>query len=100
VSKRFEEIARRKQALLDKARLERLEVAAAYARIRSPWDLGGTFFRMARTLRAHPLATAGLSSFVISGFGKRLLRSARFVFKLRRLVLPLWVWWMRRRRHP
>jgi hypothetical protein len=52
-----------------------------------------------RTLSAHPLATAGVSSFVISGFGKKLFRSARLVFKLRQLVLPLWLWWVRRRRH-
>jgi hypothetical protein len=99
VSKRFAEIARRKQALIDKARLERLELAAACARIRSPLDMQGTFFRIVRTLSAHPLAMAGISSFVISGFGKKLFRSARLVFKLRQLVLPLWLWWVRRRRH-
>jgi hypothetical protein len=99
VSKRFAEIARRKQALIDKARLERLELAAACARIRSPLDMQGTFFRIVRMLGAHPLATAGISSFVISGFGKKLFRSARLVFKLRQLVLPLWLWWVRRRRH-
>ena len=98
MSKRFAEIARRKQALIDKIRLERLDLAAAAAQIRSPLDMQGTFFRIVRTLRAYPLATAGVSSFVISGFGKNLFRSARLVFKLRQLVLPLWLWWVRRRR--
>ncbi|HEX5608447.1 MAG TPA: hypothetical protein VFY96_18135, partial [Candidatus Binatia bacterium] len=60
-------------------------------------DMQGTFFRIVRTLRTYPLAAAGVSSFVISGFGKNLFRSARLVFKLRQLVLPLWLWWVRRR---
>jgi hypothetical protein len=97
VSKRFAKIAHRKQALIDKIGLERLELVAAAAQIRSPLDMQGTFFRIIRTLSAHPLATAGVSSFVISGFGKNLFRSARLVFKLRQLVLPLWLWWVRRR---
>jgi len=97
VTNRFEEIARRKQALIDKARLERLDLAAAAAQIRSPLDMQGTFFRIVRTVGAYPLVTAGVLSFIISGFGKNLFRSARLVFKLRQLVLPLWVWWVRRR---
>jgi len=97
VTNRFEEIARRKQVLINKARLERLELAAAATQIRSPLDMQGTLFRIVRTLGAHPLATAGVSSFVISGFGKNLFRSARLVFKLRQLVLPVWLWWVRRR---
>lgn len=98
MTNRFADIARRKQTLIDKIRLERLELAAAIAQIRSPLDTQGTFFRIVRMLGAHPLATAGVSSFVISGFGKNLFRSARLVFKLRQLVLPLWLWWVRRRR--
>ncbi len=98
MSKRFEEIARRKQALIEKARSERVELAAAYGRVSSPFDLSGVLFRIARLLRAYPLATAGVSSFVVGSLGKKLARSARFVFKVRRVLLPLWAWWMKRRR--
>ena len=97
MTNRFEEIARRKQALIDKARLERLQLAAAAAQIRLPLDMHGAFFGIVRTLGTHPLVTAGVLSFIISGFGKNLFRSARLVFKLRQLVLPLWVWWLKRR---
>jgi hypothetical protein len=97
VSRRFEEIARRKQALIEKARLERIELSAACQRIRSPFDFGEIVFRIGRLIRTHPFATAGVSSFVISGFGKSLFRSARLLFKFRRLVLPVWAWWLKRR---
>ena len=98
MSKRFAEIARRKQALIEKARLERIELTAACSRIRSPFDLSGALFRIARVLRAYPLATAGVSSFVVGSLGKKLARSARLLFKVRRVLLPLWAWWMKRRR--
>jgi hypothetical protein len=97
VTNRFEEIARRKQALIDKAWLERRELAAAAAQIRSPLNIGRTFSRLVGILGAYPLATAGISSFVIGGFGKKLFRFARLIFKFRQAVLPLWVWWVRRR---
>jgi hypothetical protein len=98
VSKRFEEIARRKQALIEKARLERIELAVACSRISSPFDLSGVLFRVVRVLRAYPLATAGVSSFVIGSLGKKVARWGRLLFKVRRLILPLWAWWMKRRR--
>jgi hypothetical protein len=97
VSKRFEEIAGRKQALIDKARFERLELAAAAAQIRSPFNLGRTFSRFVGILGAYPLATAGISSFFLAGLGKKLFRFGRLIFKFRQAVLPLWVWWLRRR---
>ena len=97
MTKRFEEIARRKDALIDKARLERLELAAAAAKIRSPLDMGGTFSRFVRTLSAHPLTIAGVSSLLLGGFGMKLLRSARLIFRFRQVVVPLWLWWVRRR---
>ena len=98
MTNRFEEIARRKQVLIDKARLERLELAAAAVQIRSPFNLGRTFSRFVGLLGAHPLATAGISSFVLSSFGRKLFRCARLIFKFRQAVLLLWVWWVRRRR--
>lgn len=97
MTNRFDEIARRKHVLIDKARLERLELAAAAAQIRSPLNLGRRFSRFVGILSAHPLAAAGISSFVIGGFGKKLFRFARLIFKFRQAVLPLWVWWVRRR---
>lgn len=98
MSKRFEELAGRKQALIEKARLERLELASSYDRIRAPFDLSAILLRIGRALRTHPLMTAGVSSLVVSGLGKKLLQSAQMLFKLRRLVLPLWSWWIKRRK--
>ncbi len=56
MSKRFDDIARRKQALIEKAALERLELAVAYRRIRSPFDIGGKLFAIGRLLSSHPSA--------------------------------------------
>jgi hypothetical protein len=98
VSKRFEELARRKQALIEKARVERLELASAYDRIRAPFDLSAMLLRIGRALKTHPLMTAGVSTFVISGLGRKLLKTGQTLFKLRRVLLPLWVWWSKRRK--
>ena len=98
MSKRFEELARRKQALIEKAAAERFQIASAYKRISAPLDVSGLLFRIGRTLRTHPLMTAGISSFVISGLSKKLLRVGRMVLGLRRVILPVWSWWFKRRR--
>ncbi len=98
MSNRLEEIARRKQALIEKAARERAELAAAYDRIRYPFDIGGTLLGLSRTLKTHPLIAAGISSFLVSGYAGKLLRSTGEVVKLWRLVLPIWHWWQRRRK--
>ena len=89
MSKRFDDITRRKQALIEKAALERLELAVAYRRVHSPFNIGGKVFAVGRLLRSHPLLTAGLSSFLIGGFGKKLMTSARLLMKLGRALLSV-----------
>ena len=98
MSKRFDDIARRKQALIEKAALERLELAVAYRRIHSPFNIGGKVFAIGRLIRSYPLLSAGLSSFLIGGFSKRLLTSARLLTKLGRGFLSVLSLWPKRRR--
>jgi hypothetical protein len=88
VSNRLQDIARRKQALIEKAALDRLEVATAYRRIRSPIDLGKVL-TIGKFLRAYPILTAGLSTFLLGGLSKRIFNSVGLIFKLGRLALPL-----------
>jgi hypothetical protein len=95
VSNRLQDIARRKQALIEKAALDRLEVATAYRRIRSPIDLGKVL-TIGKFLRAYPILTAGLSTFLLGGLSKRIFNSVGLIFKLGRLVFPL----LRFRRKP
>lgn len=95
MSNRLQDIARRKQALIEKAALDRLEVATAYRRIRSPIDLGKVL-TIGKFLRAYPILTAGLSTFLLGGLSKRIFNSVGLIFKLGRLVFPL----LRFRRKP
>jgi hypothetical protein len=98
MSKRLEEIARRKQALIDKAARERAELASAYHSIRSPLDVGATLLGVSRVIKTHPLIAAGLSSFLVSGYAGKAVRSASEILKLWKLALPLWKWWRTRRK--
>ena len=97
MSKRLEEIARRKQALVDKAGRERAELAAACDRIRSPFEVTSTLLGIGRTLRTHPIIAAGISSFLVSGYAGKLLKSTGELLKLWKLAQPLWKWWQTRR---
>jgi len=98
VSKRLEEIARRKQALVERCARQRAELAAIYQRIRSPFDVSGTLVGVGRMLKSHPLIAAAISSFLVTGYAARLVRSAGELLKLWRLVLPVWAWWRTRRK--
>jgi hypothetical protein len=98
VSNRFEELAGRKQALIERARVERLELASAYDRIRAPFDLSAILLRIGRALKTHPVMTAGVSTFVISGLGKKLFNLGQALFKLRRVLWPRGAWWIKRRK--
>lgn len=100
MNKRFADIARRKQALIEKAARERAELAAAYNRLRSPFDFSGTLAGIARTLKARPLITVGISSLLVSGLAGRVFRGVNQVLRVGRLALPLWVWWRKRHRSP
>jgi len=96
VSNRLEEIARRKQALVEKAGRERAELAAAYDKIRAPSSLISTFVGVGRALKSHPMVAAGVSTFLVSGYAGKLWKSSGELFTLWRLTRPLWDWWRRK----
>ena len=98
MSSRLDNIARRKQALIEKAALERLELTTACRRIRSPIDIDGKLFGIGRIISSHPLLAAGLSTFLIGGFGKKMFRITSALLKLWRVVLPILNLWPKRRR--
>ena len=98
MTNRLEEIARRKQALVDKAGRERAELAAACDRIRSPFEVTSTLLGIGRTLRTHPIIAAGISSFLVSGYAGRLLKSTGELLKLWKLARPIWGWWKNKRK--
>ena len=98
MTNRLEEIARRKQALVDKAGRERAELAAACDRIRSPFDVTATLLGIGRTLRTHPIIAAGISSFLVSGYAGKLLKTTGELLQLWKLARPIWGWWQRRRK--
>jgi hypothetical protein len=98
VSKRLEEIARRKQSLVEKAERERNELAAAYDRIHAPLEITSTLFGIGRTLKTHPIIAAGISSLVVSGYAGKLLKSSGALLRLWRVAWPLWSRWRARRK--
>jgi hypothetical protein len=95
-NKRCEDLARRKQALIVKAAQERVDLAAACENIRSPLDFNQTLLGIGRKLKAHPMITAGVSSFLVSGLAGKLLQGAGQVVSLSRVALPLWTWLKKR----
>ncbi|MSP37917.1 MAG: hypothetical protein EXR70_05450 [Deltaproteobacteria bacterium] len=97
MSNRLADIAQRKQALTDRADRERTELAAALNKIRSPIDIGATVLGLGRTLKTHPIIAAGISSFLVSGYAGKLLKSTGEVLRLWKLSKPIWDWWRKRR---
>lgn len=98
MNNRLREIARRKQALIDRAARERAELAQAYNSLPSPFDMSGTLGGIGRALKTHPMIAAGLSSIFVSGYVRRLLKPATELVKVWRIVIPIWLWWRKRRR--
>jgi hypothetical protein len=96
VNRRLQEIAERKQILIDKAARERNDFGNLYGRLRLPLGMSAPLLGIVRMLKTHPVVTAGLSSVLVGGYASRLLRSATEFFKLWRVVLPLWGWWQKR----
>lgn len=94
---RLEEIARRKQALIDRAAQERADVARNYANLKSPFDISSTVLGIGRTLKTHPIVAAGLSSFLVSGYAGKLLKSSIEVLQLWKLAQPILNWWRKHR---
>jgi hypothetical protein len=96
MSSRFDEIARRKERLIAQCARERDELAAAFSQVRSPFELGQVVLGLTRSLKAHPIVAAAISSLLASGYAGKLLRMAGEGLKLWRLALPLWFWWKKR----
>jgi hypothetical protein len=98
VSKRLDEIARRKQILIEQAAHQRAELSGICGRIRSPFELGNTLIGLSRALKTHPLIAAAASSFIVSGYASRLVKSTAELLKLWKLIIPVWAWWRSRRK--
>ena len=98
MANRFEEIARRKQALIDKAAQERANMARSYADLKSPFNMSTAVLGIGRALKTHPIVAAGLSSFLVSGYAGKALRSASEALQLWKLALPIWSWLRQRRK--
>lgn len=97
MANRFEEIARRKQALIDKAAQERADLARNWASVKSPFDMSAAVLGIGRALKTHPIFAAGISSFLVSGYAGRLLKSTSEVLQLWKLAQPIWNWWRKRK---
>ena len=96
MSNRFEEIARRKQVLVDRCARDREELAAAFPRIRLPLGLGAVLTVLGKTLKSYPILVAGVSTLLVGGYGGKLTKSAGKLLGLGQTILPLWSWWTRR----
>ena len=98
MSNRLEEIGRRKRSLMERATTERDELVSAFDEIRAPFDLTRSLVGVGWLLKSHPIIAAGISSFLVSGYASKLLKSTGEVFKLWRLARPIWSWWKSKRR--
>jgi hypothetical protein len=96
VSNRFEEIARRKQLLIDRCATERQELAGTCQRMRVPLSLSAVLLALGAALRSHPILVAGISSLLAGGYGGKLANSAGSLLRLGKAILPLW-WLIRRK---
>jgi len=96
VNSRLQEIARRKQILIDQAARERYELGKVYDSLRLPFGMSAPLLGIVRVLKTHPVITAGLSSLLVGGYASRLLRSVTEFFKVWRIVLPICAWWNKR----
>ena len=98
MASRLEDIARRKQALIAKAAQERTEVARNYANLKSPFDISSRVSGIGRVLISHPIVAAGLSSFLVSGYAGKALRSSGQLLRVLKLAQPIWSWVRKRRK--
>ena len=89
MSKRLEEIAQRKRALIARCAQERDELSGACDTMRSPLRLSVAIAGISRLLKANPLAAAAISSLFVSGYGGKIARSAVGAAKLWRAAEPL-----------
>ena len=96
MGKRFDEIARRKEILIERCAQEREELAAALNQIHLPLNLGAVFMMAGKLLQTYPLV-AGLSSLVITGYGVKLTRAVGKLVGMAGMIRPLWSWWSKGR---
>lgn len=98
MTNRFDDIARRKQALIDKAAQERAELVRSCAILKSPFEMSSMVLGIGRVLKTHPVVAAGLSSFLVSGYAGKALRSSGKVLQLWKVAQPVWSWLRKRRK--
>jgi hypothetical protein len=98
VSKRFAEIARRKQLLVDQCAREREELAAGFGQVRSSLRFRAVLAALGRTLKPYPVLVTGISGLLASGYAGKLMRSRGKLLRLGQSILPLWYWWHKARR--
>ena len=98
MSSRFEEIARRKQLLVERCAREREELAGACQRMRVPLSLSAVFLALGAALRSHPILVAGISSLLAGGYGGKLAKSTGTLLRLGKALLPLWLLIRRKRK--
>lgn len=98
MASRLDDLARRKQALINKAAQERNELARNYANLKSPFDVRSRILGISRILKTYPIVAAGLSSLLASGYAGKALRSSGQLLPVLKLVLPIWSWVRKRRK--
>ena len=101
MSKRLEEILRRKQALIALCERQRNELAALGTTLWPPISVTsiGVFF--GKIVHSYPLWLTGVAGWLISRRAKLLIRSAvsvRSAWKWWKTIYPLWSLWRRIRR--
>ena len=98
MTNQLEEIARRKQALMERCAREREELVTAFHRVRLPLGFGAVLMALGTTLKSYPILVAGISSLLVSGYGSKLVKPALRLFRLGQVVRPLWSWWAKQHR--
>lgn len=98
MASRLDEIARRKDLLIERCAQDRDELAACVRQICLPFHLGAFLLMLDKTRRAYPVAAAGLSSLLVTRLAAKLTRAAGKLIGVFRVMRPLWLWWSKRRR--
>lgn len=98
MNNRLEELARRKEALVQRCAQDRIELARSLSRVRSPLHFRTFLLAAGKMLKAYPVTVAGLSSLVVSGYVGTLTKSAVKLLSGGRMIQPVWSWWSKRRR--
>ncbi len=98
MASRLEDLARSKQALINKAAQERNEMARNYASLKSPFDVKSRVFGIGRVLKTYPIVAAGLSCLLTSGYAGKALRSSGQLMPVLKVAVPIWSWLRKRRK--